>query len=150
MVLCPKCGAEYQKGPGGCPICSVGIDPMANNDDEGTGEWAFLMNVYNDTEAEIVKGMLEAEGISTVIRYKGMGTFLKVYTGTVIDVDLYVPRDRLEEARELIGHMDSEASEKEQPVEPFRRKAARLYIIYKILAVSIIVMVIISLIRALR
>ncbi|MBA1336445.1 MAG: hypothetical protein HPY66_2880 [Firmicutes bacterium] len=150
MILCPKCGSKYQEGPEGCPICSRGVDRMGNNDVEDTEEWAFLMNVYNDTEAEIVKGMLEAEGIPAVIRYKGMGTFLKVYTGTVIDVDLYVPRDRLEKARKLVGHMDSGVSEEEQPAEPFRRKAARFYIIYKILAVPIIIMVIISLIRALR
>jgi hypothetical protein len=64
--------------------------------------WTFVANLYNDVEADIAKSFLEAQGIPVVKRYKKDDILLKVYTGTVIGVDLFVPNDRFQEAKELL------------------------------------------------
>lgn len=65
-------------------------------------DWQHFLYIFNETEADIVMGLLETEGIPVLKMYKGMGIFHKVYTGKVTGVDLYVPREKLQQARQLL------------------------------------------------
>jgi hypothetical protein len=47
-------------------------------------------------------GLLETAGIPVIKMYKGMGILHKVYTGKVAGVDLYVPGEKLDKAKELL------------------------------------------------
>jgi hypothetical protein len=58
--------------------------------------------MYSETEADIVSGLLETEGIPVVKTYKGMGILHKVYTGKATGVDLFVPQRKLALARKLL------------------------------------------------
>lgn len=60
------------------------------------------MNCRDDFEAQIIEGLLKSEGIPVHKKYLGAGQALKIYGGTGQNVDIYVPSERLEEARLLL------------------------------------------------
>jgi len=111
MPFCPRCKAEYRAGFTLCSDCQVDLveeleeppamDPCPEGDKESS--WAFLISVYNDVEADMVAGLLGTCGISTTRDYPGMGTYARIYFGTSLGVDLYVPEAKLEEARSILG-----------------------------------------------
>ena len=107
MPWCPKCGIEYGEGFSACAdCCSVLVDERPDQSGLGQpgdeGGWEHLVFMYSETEADIVTGLLESEGIPVVKTYKGMGILHKVYTGKATGVDLFVPRQKLEQARRLL------------------------------------------------
>jgi hypothetical protein len=93
---------SYRNGDEGSGLAE--LRESIAEDEKGIGPegWTFVANLYNDVEADIVKSFLEAQGIPVVKKYKKNDILLKVYTGTVIGVDLYVPQSRLQEAKELL------------------------------------------------
>jgi len=66
---------------------------------------------FNPAEAEIIKGMLEAEGIEAEVAGEAQGGF----TGTLPEVSLMVHADDADRARELIeAHMRAHKSEESE------------------------------------
>ena len=77
----------WPKGPGGEPE-----DP------------AFLINCSQlDMQADMLRSMLNAYGIPSVVRYPGDGAFGKVMIGmSGSGVDIFVPKSLLADAQELL------------------------------------------------
>ncbi len=74
-------------------------------DDNGEN-FVFLLQVYNDVEADIVEGLLSQYNIKTVKRYRGNKSFIKTIMGTVLGVDIFVKSRDLKEAKDIIADMD--------------------------------------------
>lgn len=66
-------------------------------------EWVKLASVRNDLEADLLGGLLEGEGIPVQKRYPRAGQYLKVFLGPVVEVEVWVPVAREEEARRVLG-----------------------------------------------
>ena len=66
-------------------------------------EWAFLVTVEDDREIDVIESLLRSYGIPLLRKYKWAGGFLKIVMGlSSYGVDLYVPKSRLETAREIL------------------------------------------------
>jgi hypothetical protein len=108
MPWCPKCKTEYREGFDICSDCGETLvseypaDPNGAEEIEKDGDWEHFIYLFNETEADIVMGLLESADIPVIKMYKGMGILHKVYTGKVSGVDLFVPKEKLEQAKELL------------------------------------------------
>ncbi len=65
-------------------------------------EWVILMEAANETEADLVCGLLDSYEIPVEKRYSGPFAGLKVIFGQELGVDIMVPSKFLEWARDLI------------------------------------------------
>ena len=65
---------------------------------------AFLVNVKDITEAEIIMGLLKSEGIPAIRKHVFTGDYLEVIgNSTPFGVNIFVPPAELEKAREMLG-----------------------------------------------
>ena len=64
--------------------------------------WTFLINVTTDIEADILIGLLEQENIPSKKIYPGIGN-LKATYGLMSGVDVYVPNNKILQAKDLLG-----------------------------------------------
>ena len=62
-------------------------------------EWKVVDEVPGSFQAEILKGMLEAQGISVILTEEGAGRALGLGAGPTATVQILVPEASLEEAR---------------------------------------------------
>jgi hypothetical protein len=96
MDKCLKCETEFENNLGKCPKC----DP----DFEQNIEWDCLTTVANDIEFEMVAGLLQMGEIPVIRKVRGVDGFIQIILGMPIaGIDLYVPRDRFQEALELLN-----------------------------------------------
>lgn len=70
---------------------------------EDAGEdWVILTTVANDIEYEMLAGLLATANIPSVKKVKGIDGYLQVILGfPIAGVDVLVPPDRYEDARQL-------------------------------------------------
>lgn len=74
-----------------------------DSDDNG----ALLITACNAIEADLLESKLKAYGIPVLRKYKGFGDYLNIYMGaTPFGVDLYVPAELLEKARDIVSIQD--------------------------------------------
>lgn len=65
--------------------------------------WEYLLGVPNETEADVIIGLLEGEASIPVRKvHPAIDQFMYVAAGTVTWVELWVPKSRLEEARTIL------------------------------------------------
>lgn len=69
---------------------------------EDSREWAFLTNVYNQKEAAIVCDFLRQNGITVSRRFPGEGSAGEEAERVKSGINLYVQKENLVEARELL------------------------------------------------
>ncbi len=64
----------------------------------------YLTTVQTSFEADIMESKLKAEGIPSIKRYIGASNFIEVTMGfnSAFPIEIYVPEEKLEEAREVI------------------------------------------------
>lgn len=72
---------------------------MTLNDSQ---EWSYLTNVYNQKEAAIVCDFLRQNGITVDRRFPGEGPLGEEEGRVKSGINLYVPKENLAEARELL------------------------------------------------
>lgn len=78
-------------------------------------ELELLTTVYNQPELLIVQGLLTDAEIPFLIKERGTGSSMKIITGfSIFGTDVYVLRDQLELATELLSALPEE---EEVPVE---------------------------------
>ncbi|MGI6256836.1 MAG: putative signal transducing protein [Anaerovoracaceae bacterium] len=67
-------------------------------------EGIYLCTASNSLEADILISKLEAEGIPSLKKYKGAANFMEIALGsnTTQAIELYVPEETLERAKEVI------------------------------------------------
>ena len=105
MPFCPECREEYVEGTHVCPDCHAElIDALPPEGEVEMVDWQILQGVPNEVVGCILKGVLESCNIKVYLRsltipgYNGIiGSWFKSYWG-----ELLVPRDYLEEAREIV------------------------------------------------
>jgi hypothetical protein len=70
-----------------------------------TGEqWEVVDEVHGDLQAEILRGMLEAQGIKAWLSQEGIGhSVYPVTIGTMGRVQILVPQDQSQAARALLA-----------------------------------------------
>ena len=77
---------------------------MDRDKNEKWRDGVFLCSVQNSLEADIIESKLRAEGIPCVKNYRGASNFMEIALGsnTTQDIQIYVPEETLEAAREAI------------------------------------------------
>lgn len=70
----------------------------------GMADWEELIVTYDETEAEIIKDILEGEGIESVINSLKIRPY-PVSIGRIGEIRIMVPADRLAEAKKLLDIM---------------------------------------------
>ena len=73
---------------------------------ENNGKYVFLLQVYNDVEADIVEGLLSQYNIPIIKKYRGNKSFIKTIMGTVLGVDVFVRAEDFKEAKEIVENAD--------------------------------------------
>lgn len=74
-----------------------------NDSDEKGPVWVKLVNVSDQIEFGIIKGLLEMAEIPAVKKVGNLGGYAEILTGVSFEgIDVYVPEDRYEEAKEII------------------------------------------------
>ena len=120
-MYCPECGIEFRDGVTVCTDCAVALtlDPPPAPP-EPTAEWVDLETVLETSDPTVIavaRSLLEAEGIPCFARGDllqeliGWGRLplgVNLVTGPV---QLQVPRERGEEARELLSATDTACDE---------------------------------------
>jgi hypothetical protein len=67
-------------------------------------KWAVLDEVGGTFNAELIKGLLEAQGVPVVLSQEGAGHYAYAMTvGTLGQVQILVPEDHLEDARQIMA-----------------------------------------------
>ncbi len=94
--------------------------------DEAQLDKALLTTAGDSIEADMIEARLRESNIPVLREYREPGAFLNIALGTTtLGIDLYVPKDRLEEAKELID-AGQEVSEEEILNHPsFTEEAAK-------------------------
>jgi hypothetical protein len=88
-------------------------------------ELVVVHTVHGQMEAEILKSLLESEGIAVLLSHEGAGAVLGMTVGPLGDVDLLVKASQRAAARELLsayaaGELDDESTDddRQQPPHP--------------------------------
>lgn len=85
-------------------------------------EWrdgVFLCTAKDSFEADILESKLRSEGIPSLKKFKGAGNFLEIFMGSnsAYPIDLYVPEESLEDARNVIVAVPLGDEIPEEPVD---------------------------------
>ncbi len=72
------------------------------HEDAGPQEWVLIGEVPGMLEAEILRGMLEANGIQVMLSHESAGTAIGLAAGPLGWVKIRVPAVREAEARQLL------------------------------------------------
>ena len=110
MLTCPKCGCTYREGYEKCSDCNVELISKLYNDQNEKADkviqetnWSLLMNVLEEYELVNIMSILEVNDIMSMTETKGSGEYVRIRMGSSYHgYDLFVPEDKLEEAREVI------------------------------------------------
>ncbi len=65
-------------------------------------EWVLVEKVQGQLQAEILKGLLEAQGIMVWINQQGAARAYAVSVGTLGMVEILVPTSAVEQARQVL------------------------------------------------
>jgi hypothetical protein len=65
-------------------------------------KWEVVAEVYGDLEAEIIRGLLQAEGIPVTLSKEGAGQAIGLQVGAMGEVQVLVPTDHVEKARGIV------------------------------------------------
>lgn len=68
----------------------------------------YLCTAADSLQADILESKLRGEGIPCIRKYEGAGNYVEIFTGinTVSGIDLYVPAEQLEDAKNVIVPVD--------------------------------------------
>ncbi|MCX7635157.1 MAG: DUF2007 domain-containing protein [Syntrophales bacterium] len=67
------------------------------------GEWVRITTVSGMTEAQIVKGRLEADGITVCLKYDIAGVIYGLTVNGLGEVQILVPEEEERQARQALG-----------------------------------------------
>jgi hypothetical protein len=80
--------------------------------------WVVLEEVSGSFQAEILRGLLEAQGISVVLSQEGAGhSAYAVTVGPLGQVQILVPTEQYPDARKILGDYYSGAFEDTPPLD---------------------------------
>jgi len=144
MLVCPNCHSEYREGYYKCSDCNVELiaKTHGNNFNEVNSlhgdKWIFLYNIREEFKAINAKSLLEDNNIPVLIKSKGSGEYLKLVQGiSFYGFDLYVHREKAEEAKEILESilkdndetMPLDEEDKIEAIKYEKRKRLRIWIL---------------------
>jgi hypothetical protein len=66
-------------------------------------EWIYVDQVQGQLQAEIIKGMLEAQGIMVWLNQEGVAHAYAIEIGSLGTVEILVPSSQVEKARQIMA-----------------------------------------------
>lgn len=78
-----------------------------SNAAEDAREWAILTETAGSGQAEILQGLLEAQEITVFLSQEGLSSGYALTVGRIGAVQVLVPSDQLERAREVLREIDA-------------------------------------------
>jgi hypothetical protein len=121
MPWCPKCGSEYREGFTRCSDCGgelTDTPPLADEVPEAGPPWVALAAFTTSEEAQLARGLLEAEGIPAEIVDQQAHPY-PYGAGVLEEITLLVPPDRVAQAERVLDDADAGADTvTEADVEP--------------------------------
>jgi len=113
MPYCTRCEVEYQEGFTACADCgALLVDAPPEAEDEAP-EWSLLTEVARDTEARLLQGRLEAEGIPCTLESRTFTAEPLPSVRTFMRVGLHVPAQQLARARAVLAECEAAAAGEE-------------------------------------
>lgn len=64
--------------------------------------WILIDEVYGELQAEILRGLLESQGIPVILNQEGAGRAYGINVGSLGRIELLVPANLSQEARQVI------------------------------------------------
>jgi hypothetical protein len=64
--------------------------------------WEIVREVYGELQAEILRGLLEAQGIQVILNQEGAGRAYGLNVGSLGQVQIMVPSHAAPEARQVL------------------------------------------------
>ena len=109
-MFCPDCKAEYRTGVSRCPNCDVALVERLPErpPDDPADRLETVLRTTDPGLLPIARTVLEAAGIPFVVQgeaalnYFPLGPAAARATGRVTGASILVPRERADEARELL------------------------------------------------
>lgn len=65
-------------------------------------QWEVLDEISGSIDAEIIRGMLEAQDIPVVLSQEGAGRAIGLTIGPLGETQILVPKDKLEDAQKIL------------------------------------------------
>jgi hypothetical protein len=78
-------------------------------------KWVVAARVAGELQAELLRGLLEAQGVSVYLAIEGAARAIGITVGSFGEVDIMVPADELQTALEIIDSY--QAGDFENPEE---------------------------------
>jgi len=108
MPYCPDCRLEYEDIVESCNECGVtlvagAMPDLVPADPAAEEKWTVLMRVRTPQAADIVRGLLESEGIEVEVIDKGLSEMPIPAVGTDSGIEVWVPESEAAEARILLN-----------------------------------------------
>lgn len=76
---------------------------------DANADEVLLLSVTDEREAEIVRSLLDAHGITALLKHRGSGDYLNIYMGmSNLGIDIFVLEDDLVRAKELLNFNNKE------------------------------------------
>ncbi len=66
-------------------------------------QWEVLDEISGSIDAEIIRGMLEAQDIPVVLSQEGAGRAIGLTIGPLGETQILVPKDKLEDAQKILN-----------------------------------------------
>jgi hypothetical protein len=80
--------------------------------------WESVQEIYGELQAEMLRGLLEAQGIPVLLNQEGAGRAYGINVGPLGAIQLLVPAELIEDARRILadyyaGEFEAEEDEAE-------------------------------------
>lgn len=81
-------------------------------------DWVIATTIAGQMKAEIIRGLLEAQGVPAVLLQESAGQYAYPVTfGKLAKVEIYVPGDLLYRARQILNDYEAGAFQEEEDDE---------------------------------
>jgi hypothetical protein len=103
-MFCPKCKAEFREGFNHCKECNLDlVESLPEDPPVEHFRPAVVFTTSNILEAQLVKSLLEGNGVTVFLvdgQFPAMNPF---YTNAIGGIKLAVSESELEEAKEILA-----------------------------------------------
>jgi hypothetical protein len=113
MPVCPSCEYEYGPGVTACPDCSVELVERIKEDKPLDEEMITIFTAKDETEAKIVKGILEESGID-VFEKSDFSKSVHPFADGMADEELAVPMSQAEDAIAVIDDYRADTDDSDE------------------------------------
>lgn len=112
LVICPNCRAEYRPGFTHCADCGVELVDSLSPESQASERPSIepeLVEVYRawgGPQAELVRSLLEANGIECALEGEGKNRVYNLTVGPMAEVRIMVEADDVEAAENILQAAD--------------------------------------------